>query len=52
MVSYSKSFQEVAEHTKNVEGVKQDFYSKFVDKRAKKGSGFNGSFYKGPVPLA
>lgn len=49
MVSSGKTFQEVVEQSKNVEGVSQDFYSKSVDRNALKGGSFSGPFTKGPV---
>lgn len=52
MVSSGKSFQEVVENTKNIEGVKHDFYAKFGDKKGKKGGSLCGSYSKRLVPLA
>lgn len=40
------------EYSKNVKGLKKDFYAKYVDNKAKKDGGFNGSFSKESDPYA
>lgn len=52
MVTSGKSIKEVVEHAINVEGLEQDFNAKSTDIKAKNGGSFNGSFSKGPIPLA
>ncbi|XP_055822163.1 uncharacterized protein LOC129890687 [Solanum dulcamara] len=42
MVTSGKSFQELVDHTKNVDSEKQDFYAKSMKNKGKKGDGFSG----------
>lgn len=50
MISFGKTFKEVVDHVKNVEGVKQEFYAKLLDKKVRKGGRFSGLYSEGPIP--
>lgn len=44
MVSSGKTFQEVVEYVKSIEGVKQEVYTRSVEKKARRVGSFSGAF--------
>ena len=47
MTSLGKSSQEMVDFVKKVEGVKQEGYAKVVEKNARRGDSFSGSYSRG-----